>query len=660
MRLFTSRAFALAMICTLFGVVSTANAQRNVTLRLNTATLADTISASTEIQVRGAVQGTAPFTLPDANVIDWGDATTLKPVNVGGDYWELTFQLPDDSAAAFKFYAQQSEDAGIGGWEDGDNHPIDAGTGDLDTGLHYFVKGDGQAYDWSPFESKTDTVGVHFRVYMNTEAALAGGVDYDRAAGDTVGVRGGDFNGVGPLDWGSTYQLSPESDSETVPGYHIFSGIAYYPTSLIDSTQAYKFFVEPGGWESGDDRTFVIPAQDTTLHWVFFSNSKAVSGADPVMSNVTFQVDLAPLEEIGIFRRSRGDTIEVRGSFNLWDCPSDAPDDCLMQRVPGTDSFELLTPITAFPQQDIEYKYFLNFNEPEFITEFGESPPSGWEEGHRTGINRLTEFEGVPDQTFPVAYFNDVHPKNVIPAGTSVDVNFSVDMSNTDTARPFVPGTDTVFVEFSDPIWAFTQGFTENKGGDTDRPDVFGLLTDDDSDGIYTGTLTVNGPTYGIITYKYGYGAAGDYLTEPGGSTTTVGRFRAEPIFPNPDGTWPATWDLTAATFQPDAGALPFIVNSVAIERTGEEVPSSVTLSQNYPNPFNPTTSFEFGLDTRQYAKVQVFDVLGRVVATLVDGVQPAGVYTVTFDASDVSSGTYFYRLEAGSKVVTKTMTLLK
>ncbi len=83
-------------------------------------------------------------------------------------------------------------------------------------------------------------------------------------------------------------------------------------------------------------------------------------------------------------------------------------------------------------------------------------------------------------------------------------------------------------------------------------------------------------------------------------------------------------------------------------------------LSQNYPNPFNPSTFIRYQLTQRNHVAIKIFDILGRVVTTLVDRSQPAGDYTVFFDASGLASGVYFYRLEAGSFVSVKKMVLLK
>ncbi len=86
----------------------------------------------------------------------------------------------------------------------------------------------------------------------------------------------------------------------------------------------------------------------------------------------------------------------------------------------------------------------------------------------------------------------------------------------------------------------------------------------------------------------------------------------------------------------------------------------SYTLSQNYPNPFNPTSTISFYLPQASEVKLQVFDITGRLVSTLVNEKRIAGSHSIQFEGSNLSSGVYFYRLEAGDFVSTRKMTLIK
>ena len=84
------------------------------------------------------------------------------------------------------------------------------------------------------------------------------------------------------------------------------------------------------------------------------------------------------------------------------------------------------------------------------------------------------------------------------------------------------------------------------------------------------------------------------------------------------------------------------------------------SLTQNYPNPFNPTTTIRFYLPAAGNVKLTLFNILGQEIKTLVNELKESGVHTFNFDASDLNSGTYIYKIEAGSFIQTRKMTLVK
>jgi hypothetical protein len=96
------------------------------------------------------------------------------------------------------------------------------------------------------------------------------------------------------------------------------------------------------------------------------------------------------------------------------------------------------------------------------------------------------------------------------------------------------------------------------------------------------------------------------------------------------------------------------------INTNEKNIPDEYALSQNYPNPFNPTTTINYQLPTKSKVQLQVFNLLGQCVATLVDAEQLAGIYEVPFHANTLSSGIYFYRITAGKFMKSQKMLLMR
>jgi len=101
-------------------------------------------------------------------------------------------------------------------------------------------------------------------------------------------------------------------------------------------------------------------------------------------------------------------------------------------------------------------------------------------------------------------------------------------------------------------------------------------------------------------------------------------------------------------------------VGPTGIVNIGGEVPSAFSLSQNYPNPFNPTTNIKFDVPKSGNVKLNVYDMSGKVVQELVNTALNAGAYSILLNAVNLSSGTYFYRLESEGYTDTKKLVLIK
>lgn len=116
---------------------------------------------------------------------------------------------------------------------------------------------------------------------------------------------------------------------------------------------------------------------------------------------------------------------------------------------------------------------------------------------------------------------------------------------------------------------------------------------------------------------------------------------------------WTSGWTFLAAV-----GIMPGeMPTAIAAEAT---IPHAYALEQNYPNPFNPSTTVAYALPADGHVELLLFNALGQQVATLAKGWRRAGTYSIAVDASDLSAGTYFYRLRTGDQVRHRKMTLLK
>jgi hypothetical protein len=180
--------------------------------------------------------------------------------------------------------------------------------------------------------------------------------------------------------------------------------------------------------------------------------------------------------------------------------------------------------------------------------------------------------------------------------------------------------------------------------------------------GPYSGTVTYTAtvspsPSQGTITFNWSpsnvktYTGAPDSLTLNSVVSATVPyqNYTITVTAAENGGqrTHSRTWTLTVANIQ-------------GINNTGNDVPLIYALGQNYPNPFNPTTQIDYSLPKQTFVTISVFNLLGQEVATLVNSLKPAGVHEVTFNASDLPSGIYYYRIKAGDYTDARKMMLVK
>jgi hypothetical protein len=677
---------------------SVAMAQINVTLRLNTATQPDTLMPHHFVEVRGQLNSTWPANLPDGNVIDWSDQSTLEMTNVGGDYWEITFQMNPGDTLKYKFWTgfDQATSTADGGWEGGFNpDPVtgadtrvliipQSATQDTVVPLQYYHSSTTGAVDqyWRPFASKPDSVAIFFRV--NLAGALEA-AQFNEQDIQVVGVRGDGTASGGVLDWGTSKVVLTKEAYGSIDR-KFWSGVAYFPKASVTEggTQDYKFHVAYTGgedWMDGNNMVFTYPVGlvDTTLGWVYFDYKKP-TGKQAITSQVTFTVDINGLKALGLFDRGVGDSLFVRGDFNGWGKTA-------LEFNGFTLTWAKQIEITAIPGDPINFKYYVQWDSSRYDSTSSNYIPNlpnvytdggaGWEEpGLYGGGNRSFIFQDAAQQTVPgdfgqgAVYFNTIPEEGVI--NQQVTIHFNVDMRPaTDAAQNsnplFDPTQDTVWIQFDNSYFALTQGMEFN--GTNARI----KLDDPDGDTIYTATLTADPPfpfQMGFIL-TYLHKADGSIVSNGGGFD--AGRRYYRYIHPDNianDGTitWPT--DFTAQTVvwvdgpNCDVEPAPNLFQPTGIEDDPNTI-SSFDLKQNYPNPFNPSTTIEFTLEKPSKVELTVFNSLGQRVKTLVNGFVTNSKNVVEWNGTNeagqtVPSGIYFYTLKVGNHSKTMKMVLMK
>ena len=119
-------------------------------------------------------------------------------------------------------------------------------------------------------------------------------------------------------------------------------------------------------------------------------------------------------------------------------------------------------------------------------------------------------------------------------------------------------------------------------------------------------------------------------------------------------------WWFSFSNYKLEPVSMADIGEVVNVGTEEETVPGTFALGQNYPNPFNPVTTIQYEIAAAGRVTLEVVDVLGRTVATLVDAEVTPGAHTVRFDGRDLASGLYLYRLTADAQTITKKMMLMK
>ena len=466
----------------------------------------------------------------------------------------------------------------------------------------------------------SSTHPVTFQCNMNIQTQ---GGTFDPAT-DKLVARGS-FNG-----WAG------DADELTDPdGDGIYTMTVEMDESLVGTEVDFKYVIAPDNWESVENRKFTLLSGGQVLDVVYFNNQEKVL----VTAMVTFQADMSDMLDKGWFDPAT-DSMRVVGGMNSWgNTESMEPDPF----DPSLYIYDM--DVTASVDDVIGWK-FRGYPNDHFLD-------GGWEAGAGHEFT-FTGSDLVLDAVKP----------DVLPAGSplsqDVAVRFSVDVNDAQdwyNKQPF---------QNISSVWV--TGDWNNWGGSWSVADTATLIklyddgmTEGDAtagDGIWTGEDLFAAGTAATHLYKYAIVADGvDTLNGGTESLDNEAGFSMNHFMliddTNPGYILPT--DIFGSQWK-----------GTSVDRKNENiVPSEFSLQQNYPNPFNPTTDISYSLAKEVIVNLSIYNSLGQKIATLVDQKQSAGTHNATWLGIDqtgaaVTSGVYFYRLEAGDYASTMKMLFLK
>ncbi len=650
----------------------------NVTMLVNTSTCLDTLQSTHVVKILGE-SGLA--TTP---AMTWTIADGITMTNIGGDYWSATFQATPGDTIRFKFWTGFGPTTGTfhwDGWEGplnagfaaNNNRALVVGANDTTLPLQYFNGWESTLVQyWRPFQSKTDTIAVYFRVNMGTAS-------FDPAS-QVVDVRGGAPLGADPT-WINIKTLSRETNS--VNGGSLWSGVAYVPKSAVTpgvTAQDFKYVIQSNTWETSSDRTFTFGSlNDTTIHWVYFNNQPP--SGPRVTADVLWLLKLNALEQVGLFNRALGDKVAITGAKGWPPTGFDFDTEPTMLKMgydPYDKSWNLVETFTLFPNEQLAYKYFIAWDTTRVDTAHVNYIPGlrlddGWEEpGVTGGADRRYTYTGDLAQMIPgdfgsdYQFFNSLHWKGAIRHPIQVTFNINMAPAAMSASNPnvlFRPGIDTAYIQFDGSFVPITQG-SSMWGTDNRLP-----LTDSDGDGIYTAVFDLLQPSLYQHCFRVVYTSTSGEIWNGSGSAIRGRRYYqyVHPTDVYPDSAvWPATYTMSTLDWMLDDLTIEDPPNldqvTVGVSDNGSDVPVVFDLRQNYPNPFNPSTIITYEVPVREHVRLDVYSILGQRVATLVDQTMDAGTHSIAWNArlQNASSGVYLVRMRAGSYSAVRTMVLAR
>lgn len=673
----------LALIFALCFISGLAYAEVNVTYKVNTSTVTGIgIADSThQVQVRGSEVGPPGEDLWQNNFLTWDDTSPMAQ-NTGGDSWELTIAYPDSMIGwrmAYKIAYKHNQDDEFT-WESFDGNRMYT-LPDEDTTLAMAYVNNA----WDPPYTETDSLDVFFRVNMGGQPDFDPNNQSVYIVGAFPGPDGADNMWVP-----DKYMLTREGETDFW-SYHLPLDTAAAP---YDSTM-YRFTLGDWGNSEGiyghgmfpdNENRGISVSEDTTVAWKWYNDQPPAgfTGQDTV--DLTFYANMENAINNNGFQI--GDTLLVR--FGYFGSSSSVLTDTLIRQSGTQNYFVTMEEVPVSQGEYLYYQYYIlrdGLEQREIYYNFAYDGPDPSAAERRRYMVESTDEVTIQDiqdsesderrmpvfrnnnllaQSVTVTLTCDIRPAvyTVLAGSTLVDIqaNFSV------TPSMMAADPDTIFdmgVYVNGPMSNDGEGTWQTWGG-TLANDTTRMMFDDGThgdqvagDSIYSVIVELHPDSNHTVGQEFKFGIGGgdneggygnnhiENVDDSESSTTVAAQFGSiDPLFYS-------AWDFDAQ--EP--------VTSIEDGRTN--LATEFRLGENYPNPFNPSTTFRYTIPEEATVSIAIFNILGQeVYSRTVDQVSP-GSYTFTWDGTNhfgqqVTSGVYFYRVNAGEFMQTKKMVLMK
>jgi len=657
-----------------------------ITFRANTATVPDTLGALSVVQLRGA-----------GGQLTWGGDSPYLLTNVGGDYWEGTFEFEPGTELQYKFYTNAMHDTVYSGaeWEhqgwEADvstgNRLLTVGSTDevLDLQFVNGWKGGAEQYE-TPYTSVAETFVVWIRVNMQGYEDLS-------PDADIVGLRGSnmsDWGQTGELSWGETYPLTreqnhPNNDSQQYPGGNFYSGAVHVPMQYATSGLSFKVVVHNAGSPMNDDwgnlkynsqrqDEIATSGVDTTNYWFWFDNLKPmqVEHTDEVVVEYIVNMSQAITNKGFAF----GDTVIVRTGYygtamatsekmltRMGFASTYTATDTVLTTIGGPLYYQYYRIKNGVEYREIYYNFYYEGETPgeaerRLVESVGgnaitvEDVLASQSEIHRMPLFRNTDLMA---QDVLVTLTCDARPAiyQVMAGSMLEDIQSNVDVTTPQEVLDYGLAVNGPATGGWDSWGQTLMASAEHKMWD-DGTHGDGVA----NDSVYTIQILFSPDSLDIVGQEFKFGIGGGDNEGGYGNNHIENIDDAQPTFTinaqfgSIDPIFYSAWDFDTK--------MPTGVKQIAVE-----VPTTFALEQNYPNPFNPETRISFSVANTADVRLIVYDILGKEVVSLVSERMQPGYYQTTWDGRDrtgqlVGSGLYFYKLIAGDFVKTYKMMFMK